>query len=390
MIYVTHDQVEAMTLADKIVVLKDGEVMQVGAPMDLYHKPANLFVAGFLGAPSMNFIKVKVVHERAAKRLSVGTATVGGVEARGQDPVIGLDRPHATEALPEPATVLRQEAHVAAREDEDLLRLHASDGRAGRDPTEPVGVVEVHVAPDREGGLDEIGLREVAVGAGEPGVVPSAVEVMRLGRELAVDEARHWLERPTHDDVAGSLEKAVLEPRRRVGLEFEECLGVPFGEARHRAGQVQRLEGRHAVDDADAQLRSLAAVHPIHGRLEALEVAQELLRGGIGVLSRRRHAEPAATAFAELRAELGLERGEMGRQCRLRHVERDLCPLEAVAVHDGAEDPDQPEIDVRQAAHALPPVHIEDSRCNPPRLHHSFRACKAVKLSTSPSYIEGA
>jgi multiple sugar transport system ATP-binding protein len=61
MIYVTHDQVEAMTLADKIVVLKDGKVMQIGAPMDLYHNPANLFVAGFLGAPSMNFLNVEVV-----------------------------------------------------------------------------------------------------------------------------------------------------------------------------------------------------------------------------------------------------------------------------------------------------------------------------------------
>jgi len=60
MIYVTHDQVEAMTLADKIVVLKDGMVMQVGAPMELYHEPANLFVAGFLGAPSMNLIRVKI------------------------------------------------------------------------------------------------------------------------------------------------------------------------------------------------------------------------------------------------------------------------------------------------------------------------------------------
>jgi len=48
MVYVTHDQVEAMTLADKIVVLKDGKVMQTGAPMELYHNPANLFVAGFL------------------------------------------------------------------------------------------------------------------------------------------------------------------------------------------------------------------------------------------------------------------------------------------------------------------------------------------------------
>lgn len=60
MIYVTHDQVEAMTLADKIVVLKKGQVMQLGSHMELYHEPANLFVAGFLGAPSMNFIDVTV------------------------------------------------------------------------------------------------------------------------------------------------------------------------------------------------------------------------------------------------------------------------------------------------------------------------------------------
>ncbi|KIC47220.1 ABC transporter ATP-binding protein [Ruegeria sp. ANG-S4] len=61
MVYVTHDQVEAMTLADKIVVLKDGYVQQVGAPMELYHRPENLFVAGFIGAPSMNFLDVEVV-----------------------------------------------------------------------------------------------------------------------------------------------------------------------------------------------------------------------------------------------------------------------------------------------------------------------------------------
>ena len=62
MIYVTHDQVEAMTLADKIVVLKDGKVMQTGSPMELYHEPANLFVASFLGAPSMNFVEVEVLE----------------------------------------------------------------------------------------------------------------------------------------------------------------------------------------------------------------------------------------------------------------------------------------------------------------------------------------
>jgi ABC-type sugar transport system ATPase subunit len=56
MVYVTHDQVEAMTLADKIVVLRSGRVEQVGSPLELYHAPANEFVAGFIGSPKMNFI----------------------------------------------------------------------------------------------------------------------------------------------------------------------------------------------------------------------------------------------------------------------------------------------------------------------------------------------
>jgi multiple sugar transport system ATP-binding protein len=57
MIYVTHDQVEAMTLADKIVVLNKGRIEQVGAPLELYHRPATRFVAGFIGSPQMNFIE---------------------------------------------------------------------------------------------------------------------------------------------------------------------------------------------------------------------------------------------------------------------------------------------------------------------------------------------
>ena len=61
MIYVTHDQVEAMTMADKIVVLRAGIIEQAGAPLDLYNRPVNQFVAGFLGSPRMNFIEVTVV-----------------------------------------------------------------------------------------------------------------------------------------------------------------------------------------------------------------------------------------------------------------------------------------------------------------------------------------
>ncbi|MCW5723012.1 MAG: sn-glycerol-3-phosphate ABC transporter ATP-binding protein UgpC [Devosia sp.] len=65
MIYVTHDQVEAMTLADKIVVLREGVVEQVGRPLDLYDDPANQFVAGFIGSPKMNFLAAEVVDAGA-------------------------------------------------------------------------------------------------------------------------------------------------------------------------------------------------------------------------------------------------------------------------------------------------------------------------------------
>jgi multiple sugar transport system ATP-binding protein len=65
MIYVTHDQIEAMTMADKIVVLNNGSIEQVGSPLDLYNKPANIFVAGFIGSPKMNLLKLKVASTGA-------------------------------------------------------------------------------------------------------------------------------------------------------------------------------------------------------------------------------------------------------------------------------------------------------------------------------------
>ncbi len=65
-VYVTHDQIEAMTMADKIVVMHDGVVEQIGAPLDLYDTPHNLFVAGFIGSPAMNFLDGKVVRDNGA------------------------------------------------------------------------------------------------------------------------------------------------------------------------------------------------------------------------------------------------------------------------------------------------------------------------------------
>ncbi|MDR1788001.1 MAG: sn-glycerol-3-phosphate ABC transporter ATP-binding protein UgpC [Treponema sp.] len=73
MIYVTHDQVEAMTMASKIVVIKDGKVQQIGAPLFLYNHPVNKFVAGFIGSPPMNFLTVKVEKDGNGIALSEGT-----------------------------------------------------------------------------------------------------------------------------------------------------------------------------------------------------------------------------------------------------------------------------------------------------------------------------
>ena len=84
MIYVTHDQTEAMTLADKIVVLRDGSVEQVGRPMTLYHHPANRFVAGFIGSPPMNFLTARVasaIPGRVECRLAAGEILHAGVNA---------------------------------------------------------------------------------------------------------------------------------------------------------------------------------------------------------------------------------------------------------------------------------------------------------------------
>jgi len=63
MIYVTHDQVEAMTMGDRIVVMKEGVTQQIGTPMEIYEMPSNLFVAGFIGSPSMNFVEARVIQE---------------------------------------------------------------------------------------------------------------------------------------------------------------------------------------------------------------------------------------------------------------------------------------------------------------------------------------
>src|SRR5687767_4873584 len=83
MIYVTHDQVEAMTMADKIVVLNAGNIEQVGAPLELYNNPANLFVAGFIGSPKMNLLQGDVAKKHNAATIGVRPEHIAASRERG-------------------------------------------------------------------------------------------------------------------------------------------------------------------------------------------------------------------------------------------------------------------------------------------------------------------
>ena len=100
MVYVTHDQVEAMTLADKIVVLRAGNIEQVGSPLNLYDNPVNKFVAGFIGSPSMNFITgvVEAGQVRVAALNNALVATQVALPAQGSEVTVGV-RPQALSML---------------------------------------------------------------------------------------------------------------------------------------------------------------------------------------------------------------------------------------------------------------------------------------------------
>ncbi len=101
MIYVTHDQIEAMTLADRIAVMKDREIQQLGAPDELYHRPANLFVAGFVGSPKMNFLEGRIaagasglMFENDTVSLSLPDDVCAAPPAPGQAVTLGVRPEH--------------------------------------------------------------------------------------------------------------------------------------------------------------------------------------------------------------------------------------------------------------------------------------------------------
>ncbi len=136
-VYVTHDQIEAMTLGDKIAVMKDGVVQQFGSPQDIYDEPANLFVAGFIGSPSMNFLHGKLINEGAGpafalehqghfsllplpKRFHAGLGSYAG------DVILGIRPEHITDAL-------------SARRLEASVQYHPTEVECVVELTEPTG-----------------------------------------------------------------------------------------------------------------------------------------------------------------------------------------------------------------------------------------------------------
>jgi len=146
MVYVTHDQVEAMTMADKIVVLHDGIIEQVGSPLDLYREPRNVFVAGFIGSPKMNLLQGEEAQKRGAHTMGIrpehiaaspttGTwqGTVGLSEHLGSDTFFHVAMPGLTEPL-----TVRADGEVSLHHGDtifltpDETRIHRFDSAGNR------------------------------------------------------------------------------------------------------------------------------------------------------------------------------------------------------------------------------------------------------------------
>src|ERR1700722_13378855 len=157
-IYVTHDQVEAMTLGDRVVVMKDGVVQQVGDPMELYNEPANRFVAGFIGSPAMNFVGVRLTGENGGL-----WAESEGMRIKVPEPLVARLGPYAGKPL------------TLGGRPEDLRIATAGDDR---DLSFEVGV-EVVERLGSEILLDVAAGSTTMVASGEPNVTARVHETLR-------------------------------------------------------------------------------------------------------------------------------------------------------------------------------------------------------------------
>jgi multiple sugar transport system ATP-binding protein len=153
-VYVTHDQIEAMTMADRIVVMHDGIVEQVGPPLELYDRPANVFVAGFLGSPAMNFIAAEASVSADASIADLGSGLslrLGGTLPHGGSVVLGIRPEHLSvgdTGLPAVISVVEptgSETHLVAELAEQQVVVVAKERLAAR----PGDVVKLAIDPER-------------------------------------------------------------------------------------------------------------------------------------------------------------------------------------------------------------------------------------------------
>jgi multiple sugar transport system ATP-binding protein len=164
MVYVTHDQIEAMTLADRIVVLNNRRIEQIGTPMQIYHTPATRFVAGFVGSPAMNFMAVEVVGTGADQRIDLGNGKQIQLRSR-------IERPGKFELgfRPESVHIVRADADIEGtiavverlgersllhvRRDNGATLVAQDSGTSRASPGEPIGLkldpAQVHLFDDK-------------------------------------------------------------------------------------------------------------------------------------------------------------------------------------------------------------------------------------------------
>ncbi len=143
-VYVTHDQTEAMTLGDRIVIMKDGFIQQIGTPRDVFHNPANLFVAGFIGTPQMNFFHARLCKEEtyfvelSGKRLSISPEKQERLlenQVDSQDIILGIRPEHVLltdesgyEGVVEVTEMMGSNTHLHVRFGEDEAVILVPDG----------------------------------------------------------------------------------------------------------------------------------------------------------------------------------------------------------------------------------------------------------------------
>jgi multiple sugar transport system ATP-binding protein len=176
MVYVTHDQTEAMTLGDRVVVMRGGVVQQVGAPQELYDRPVNLFVAGFIGSPSMNFLLAEV--EDGQLRTALGDLPI-------PDKVRGT--PTAEGAPRELILGIRPEHFEDAALIDDQLRAHGAQFQAPVDVVESMGSDKYVYFPLQGARASAAELEELAADTGSTDLPSSGAQlVTRLSAESSV------------------------------------------------------------------------------------------------------------------------------------------------------------------------------------------------------------